>query len=346
MEYNANIVEQVLDPELILQFPPEQIQQSFFWESRFPSRTIQGSKYEFELDQDTRVTMARFHALNSNTDLDQRTGRETAYGTLGYLKRERSLNEDDLLMLAAPVSDIAFRQARDNAYNDSWAMIQACRERVEAVRAEVVTTGKLVIDENGYKAEYDFGIPEENKNKELQWNDPKTDILQDVLEICDDVENNGQGIRPAYMIVANKTIQKLLANEKLRSAMFGVNSAIYPTQATLNAAFQSWGLPQIVRYNDTARFANANNTGFVEKRLMDEDQVIFIPEGPLGETIYGTTPEEVNARIGGDVLSRSNNIVLQIMAGHDYETQTIKASTRFFVALTRPKQIVLAKITE
>ena len=338
MDYNLNIVEQVLDPDLILKFPPEQVNQSFFWESKFPARTIQGSKYEFVMDQDTRVTMARYHALNSNTDLDSRVGTETMYGTLGYIKRERSLNEDDLLMLAAPITDIAFRQARDNAYNDSWAMIQACRERVEATRAEVVTTGKITIDENGYKAEYDFGIPEENK-KDFKWNDPKTDILEDILDTCDQIENNGQGIRPAYMIVANKTIKMLLSNEKLRSAMFGVNSAIYPTQATLNSYFAQWGLPQLVRYNDTARFANANNTGYEEKRLMGEDQVIFIPEGPLGETIYGTTPEEVNARIGGDVLSRSNNIVLQRMASHDYETQTIKASTRFFVTLTRPKQM-------
>lgn len=345
MNYNLNIVDEILNPSLILKYPPEKVDNSFFFESRFPSKTIEGSKYEFTQDNQQRVTMARFHALNSNTDLDSREGIETSYGKLGYIKRERSLNEDDLLMLAAPISDIAFRQARDNAYNDAWAMVQSCRQRVEATRAEVITTGKLVIDENGFKAEYDFGVPEENRI-DFKWDDGKADILQDIMETCDMIENNGQNIRPAYMLVSNKTINRFLANEKLRSAMFGVNAAIYPTQATLNSQLASWGLPRLVRYNATARYANEDNTGYVDKRLMDEDAIIMLPEGALGNTIYGTTPEEVNKRLQGVELARRDNTVLQIIPDHDYETQTIKASCRFFVTLNVPKQVVIGKITK
>lgn len=345
MEQTLNILDQYLDPRLIFQYPPANVQMpSFPLASLFPDVVIEGDTYEFSQQLNPQVTVARFHALNSETDLDSREGTQTSFARLGYVKRERSLKEDDLLMLAHPVSDVAIRQAKDSAFNDAWAMINACRLRVEALRSEVLTTGKLVIDENNYKAEYDFGVPDENR-KTFNWSDTKADIFKDLMEICDEIENNGQDIRPAYMFVSTKTVNRLLSDEKIRSAMFGVNAALIPNLNTLNATFNSWGLPTLVKYNQFMNFANANNTGYERKRLMDEDTIVLIPDGPIGNTVYGTCPEEVNARLSGVTLTKSDNVVLQIIPGHDYETQTIKASTRPFVSLNLPQQLVIGSIT-
>lgn len=343
---NLNLLEKTLDPNSIFDYSVGLQQRKYFWESLFPVKEIEGSKYEFQQQDDTIVTMARFHALNSETDLDSRIGQEVSYGTLGYVKRERVLDEDDLLTLAQPVTNTAYKNALLSAYDDGNAMITACKEKFEAVRAQVATTGKLVVeDENGFSCDYDFGVPDENR-KTFNWaGNAKADILKDIMQVCDEIENNGQNTRPAYMVVSSKTIAMLLENEKLRSAMFGVNSAIMPTQATLNAQLQSWGLPQIVRYNEYGMFPTPDNSGAVKKRLMDEDAIIMLPQGPIGNLILGTTPEEVNKRLQGVEVTKRNGIVLQVIPGHDTESQVIKASARFFVSLSRPKQIVIGKIT-
>lgn len=316
-----------------------------FWEGKFPSVTVAGNKYDFLQDEiETDVTMARFHPFNSPTDLDQRRGSKVSTATLGYLKRERALEEEAMLLLAQPGNDAAINQAIRMAYNDADAMIRSIEARVEQLRAEVVTTGKLVIDENGYKDEYDFHIPDENK-KTFNWNAGGAKILDDIFNLCDEIENNGQDTRPAYMVCSTKTINLLLNDELIREAMFGVNSAILPNAATLNAQLQAWGLPQIVKYNNHAFFSNANNTGSEKKRLLPEDEVLFIPEGPLGNTVWGLTPEEANSFRTGEQLTKRNNIVLQVLGGHDPENMITKASARVFVTLAVPKRIAIGTIT-
>lgn len=319
-----------------------------FWEGKFPSVTVSGKYFDFKQDEvDSEVTMARFHPFNAETDQDWRDGVKVSKAELGYLKRERTLDEEALLLLAYPGNDAAVRQAIETAYRDGDAMIRSIESRVEQLRAQVATTGKIQINENGYTASYDFHIPAKQRY-DLKWNDPSAKILDDIMNICDEIENNGQDTRPAYMVVSSKTINLLLNNERIREAMFGVNSAIRPNAATLNSQFASWGLPQLVKYNAHGRFPNSENSrnGSVNrKRLMDENKVIFIPDGPLGNTVWGTTPEEANAYRTGETLTKQNNIVLQVLGEHDPESMVTKASARVFVTLGVPKRMGIGTIT-
>lgn len=336
-----------ITPSNIFDYSYTQPRQPFFWEGKFPSVVVSGKTFDFLQDEiESEVTMARFHAFNAETDLDWRIGAKVSQATLGYLKRERIIEEEAMLLLAQPGNDTALRQAITRAYNDGDAMIRAIESRVEQLRAEVATTGKLVIDENGYKDAYDFNIPEENRI-ELKWGaDSGAKIIDDIGMICDQLENNGQDTRPAYMICSTKTINRLLCDEFIREAMFGVNSAILPNATTLNSQFVSWGLPRIVRYNNHALFANKENTANEKRRLMPEDEVLFIPEGPLGNTVWGLTPEEANAFRTGQTLTKRNNIVLQVLGHHDTEEMVVKASARVFVTLAVPKRIAIGTIQE
>lgn len=339
------LFQDAITPENMFDYTYSKPLQPGFWEGKFPSVVISGKDYEFSQDEiDSEVTMARFHPFNAETDIDQRIGMKVSKATLGYLKRKRTIEEEAMLLLAESNKDESIRRAIQLSYNDSDAMIRSILTRVEQMRAEVVTTGKLVINENGYSDEYNFNIPDENK-KTFDWTSPDADIIGDIENLCDLIENNGQDTRPSYMVVSTKTIRLLLNNEKIRQSIFGVNAGMPPNQVQLNDLMEKQGLPRLVKYNLTAKFADADNIGYVKKRLMPENEVLFIPEGPLGNTVWGTTPEEVNAFVSGQQLTKRNNIVLQITGKHDTESMEVKASARAFVTLSVPKRIGIGTIS-
>lgn len=131
-----------------------------------------------------------------------------------------------------------------------------------------------------------------------KWNAPTTsDPLTDIDTAIDAVEAYS-GTKPAYMIVSKQTMTYLKQNDKVKSAILAQNATanVLITEARVKEIIESqFGIKVIVyakQYKDEA--------GNVQKFFKD-GYATLIPEGALGKTWYGTTPEEADLMAKADV---------------------------------------------
>lgn len=337
----SSYIKDALQPKNFTDYIQDIPEIDFYWARKFPSRKIQGNKLDIFRTQKKRPVRARIHALDAATDVDNREGYSSETQTLGYIKRERLIREEDLDILAAPRSDAEAAMALDNMYSDGLDMRQSCEYTLEYWRAMAVE-GELKSTDNNTSIDIKYPIPKDNF-VDWQWSSPDKSKLDLLFEICEKLEDNDDGVRPSIMVMRSKQRAALLEDEKIRSALFGVNAAQIPTPQDLNNFLQRQGLPRIDVYNKKFREEDLKTGRIVTKPYLAEDKIILIPDGNLGETIFGTTPEERNA--GPNVTVTNNGFfTMQIGKTHDTEGQWIKCSARPTITLEVPNQIAIATV--
>ena len=122
-----------------------------------------------------------------------------------------------------------------------------------------------------------------------KWTDvTNSDPMADVSEAQDAVEEL-TGDRPSIMIVSKKTMNLLKQNAKIRSAVLAQNTTanIFMTDARVKELFSTELGINIIVY--TKKFKKEDGT---VSNFYPDGFATLIPEGPLGNTWYGTTPEE------------------------------------------------------
>ena len=122
-----------------------------------------------------------------------------------------------------------------------------------------------------------------------KWSDVEnSDPLEDVSNGLDSVEAK-TGERPSVMIVSRQTMNYLKKNKKIKSAILAQNvtANIFMDDARVNELFSSELGVNIIVYAKQYK----NEDGVVSKFYPDGFATL-IPSGALGNTWYGTTPEE------------------------------------------------------
>lgn len=167
-------------------------------------------------------------------------------------------------------------------------------------------TPKIAIDENGEKYDYGYdpdGSFHANNFIELttatdKWNDATNcDPIDDLRQIMDKIEES-TGVRPTRAIMSRKTFNYLVASAKVRQALLAQNTTanVYMTEPIVKSIFsQILGL-NIGIYTKVYKDGSGNSHSFYP-----DDMVTLLPEGTLGTTWYGTTPEEADQMALADV---------------------------------------------
>ena len=122
-----------------------------------------------------------------------------------------------------------------------------------------------------------------------QWNDTEnSDPLDDVNVALDSVEAV-TGERPTIMIVSRKTMDYLKKNAKIKSAILAQNvtANVLMTDARVKEIFSNELGINIIVYSKQYK----NESG-VATKFYPDGYATLIPSGSLGNTWYGTTPEE------------------------------------------------------
>lgn len=341
MPINYNILEDQLTPESIFDYDREVNTRTYDLEGLFDYKTIQGKWYDFTQNRGNKVMVSRYHPLNAPTDLVSRPQIEVSRAQLAYTKIEIGLDEDDLLNFTAPRTDAEFEMAQRKIYDDSSNLLTSVREKREFQRAQILSTGHLKVNENGYVADFDFGIPKENFI-EFDWTKSKSKI-QDIMGVVDQLANNDDRVSPSTMIMSPEIVSAILLDEEFRSVLATYNNVNYITQADVNAWLSRMGLPAIYKYDRSFYVPDSTLSTGTDERPM-AGKIIFIPGGSLGDRVNGTTPEEAARITDGVQTAKQDDIVLQRFAKHDPEAEYVKAASRFFHTISVPKQIAIVDV--
>lgn len=128
------------------------------------------------------------------------------------------------------------------------------------------------------------------------------DPLTDFRTAMDKVEE-ATGTRPSVAIVSRKTFNYLLANAKIKSAILAQNPTanIFMTDGILKAFLQAQLGLDVIIY--TKKYKDESGTAH---QFYPDDMCTLIPDGALGSTWYGTTPEERSGMGSGSKISIVN----------------------------------------
>ena len=167
------------------------------------------------------------------------------------------------------------------------SLIASTGVTLERMRMEALTTGTITLSSNGQSYEYDYEVPADQKlTVSKSWSDPDADIIGDIQSYIDLMKAKGVTITRA---ICNSTVIKgMVKNTAMKNAIYVfAGGTVNLTQANVRSYIEA---------QTGIRFAIYDNVWVDESgtphKYVPDGTVVFIPDGTLGYTNLGTTPEE------------------------------------------------------
>ncbi|MEK5070262.1 major capsid protein [Sporosarcina sp. FSL K6-1508] len=198
-------------------------------------------------------------------------------------------------LLATNLSE-AYKSIVNNIYDDVTTLIKGAEVQPERMIMQLLSSGKIGITANRVNLDYDYGMKDDHKETLLagaKWSDPASTPIPDIMRWQDEVEEN-TGSRPTNAVMTRKTFGYLLAHKSIRLDMNPLGGQnIIMTDAMLKQYLQTQLGLSIAVYNKKYRAEDNTLHNFYP-----DDHFTLFPDGALGNTYYGTTPEESDLMTG------------------------------------------------
>ena len=277
--------------------------QPYLGEGLFPAKKKMGLDLKWiKTSKGLPVSLApsNFDAVST---LRSRDGFKMTETEMAFFRESMLIDENDEqeIMRVQDTADPYARQVLEKIFDDANRLIDGARVVPERMIMQLLAptdgTPKISIQADGVTYAYNYdpnNTYKTNNFAELtsptdKWSDTtNSDPLDDVSNAIDSVEAN-TGERPEIMIVSKQTMNYMKQNAKIRSAILAQNSTanIFMTDARVQEIFNTELGIKIIVYTKQYK----KEDGSVAKFYPD-GYATLIPNGTLGNTWYGTTPEE------------------------------------------------------
>ena len=286
---------------------------------------------------------ATIHAFDSESEIASREGFKEVSEKIALIKRKIGVNEELLLQLnSAREASPVYQNVIDTVYNDIDNMVNAVRTRVERMRYEVLSTGKITVDENNTKFVVDYGLQDDQKeNVATKWSETDADPLTDIEKWVDLMVTKGS--LPTRVLTSRKVLGVLRRNKVLQNAILGRERVL--TLSELNTFLEAQDLPIIGTEDRVYRVQNANGT-YSAHRYFADNKFVLLPDGALGRTVHGPTPEEIRLANNPavDMTSVGNIIAMVYDETIDPVATYTKAVTTALPSFEAADQVFIADV--
>ena len=227
--------------------------------------------------------IALVHALDSEARIGDRPNYEEIKEELFLIKEKINQGEELRKKIKDMGMDSGERSIINAIYDDISNLIARVLTAFERRACELLSTGKITIDENGAKRAVDYKLDKDNKVDFIGWNDPKHDIFADLNSLK--VKSKNKIVR---MIISSKVMGYILTNEALID--FATKSLELVTEDYAKRYISAkLGIDIVV---DDRTFKKSYNEK-TEYRFFDEMTVISLTtRGEVGKTFMTSTPAQ------------------------------------------------------
>lgn len=229
-------------------------------------------------------------AFDTRAPLRDRIGLEEIKTDMPFFKEAMLIREKDrqqLLQVLQTGNQEYINMVTERIFNDEKSLVDGAVSQEERLRMQLLTQGKIAVTANGVNLEYDYGTPEENKlTAATPWTDATAKVGQEILGWI--MEARASGINVTRALTNSSTVIKLMDNDQIAKEIGGGNGNIVSPSLISQWFASKLGIELIVYdavYQDEA--------GQVNKYVPD-GVFTLLPDGQLGETVFGTTPEEAD----------------------------------------------------
>lgn len=223
-------------------------------------------------------------------------------------------------------------------FDDIISLIEASYISLERMRMELLTTGALTLSSNGQSYSYDFGVAEDQKKEvSTSWSNANADIIGDITEYVEEMKAKGVNITRA---ICNSSVAKnFRTNAAIKNAVyvFAGGTVNVTTARALDYIYNETGVRFYVYDN-----VYVNEAGNAVKYVAN-DTVVLLPEGTLGFTHIGVTPEESDLMnsLNANVSVNGNGIAITTYGTADPVNVETKVSMVALPSFERANEIVI-----
>lgn len=313
----------------------------------FPDQKTQHFKAEYLrlAGGDQLPTMALIHALDTEAHIASRPALSRV--TVEKLFIKEKINQTESQQMALDNGVYADDDLVQFVYNDWARLAENVRCRTEVAKMEVLSTGKMTINENGLKFNVDFGVPSTNTTFTIDLSTPDKDALGQLQKIVDAAADKGFTI--TGMVTSGAVVSKLKANAGISKAVYGgAGAGALVSNTQLASVFEDLFKFSDIRTNDV-RYNLEDKAGKkTAKRFYPQDKISFLATyngvQNFGIGLWGVTPEERQLGPWTD-KSAEQYITLTQWTEPDPVAVWSKASGLFVPVMPNPEGLFIATAT-
>lgn len=307
---------EIFDQKGIINYLKDRVYPTYMGTELFPEEKRDELKFD-ELSEGSNIpVIASVTAFDAEAEIGTREAQERSM-ELALIKRKMQLKEEEIIKILHPRTNVEKKQLINRVYADVDNLVMSVIARIELMRMEIVSKGTVTLSENDLTAVLDYGIPDDHKAVNVNWDAENSDPISDIMTWF-----NKLGTKPSRVITSNTVLAKLTRHPNVVAALYGNGAKRIATVGELNTYLESLGLPKIYTNDETYRKQLKNGT-YETKRFFPENCFSLIPGETLGKTIYGPTAEEVRLSTKPEIDVEAIGKILAMM----YEESTDPVST-------------------
>ena len=257
-------------------------------------------------------------AFDAKATLRDRIGFDKIDTEMPFFREAMRIGEkerQELLKLQENANDQYIMPLLNQIYDDRAQLVASADVIPERMIMQLLSSGTIRITANRQDYNYNYGFSAEHQETltgTALWTHADSTPLQDIMAWMDTVEQD-TGSRPTRAITSRKVWQALMEHASIRLDMnpLGGQNVIMTDTMLRQYLLTKIGLTVSVY---TKRYQLLDGSTHL---FYPEDFFTLIPEGNLGNTWYGTTPEEA------DLMSGATSAEVQII-GTGVALTTIK----------------------
>ncbi len=316
-------------------------EQPLLGETLFPAVREIGIKLEWIKGAKNQPVGLRLAAYDTKAIRRDRQGFEESSTKMPFFKESMYIDEElrqNLNTLMQTNNEQMINQILTKIFDDEITLVKAARVTLERMRMEALTAGTVTLGSNGQAYSYEYGVPADQKvDVTTVWSDPNADIIGDITKFVEDMKAKGVVITRA---VCNSSVAKnFRTNNALKNAIYVfANGTVNVTTArALDYIYNETGI-SIYVYDDVY----VNESGQAVKYVPD-NTLVLMPEGTLGNTHFGVTPEEsdLSNSLKAEVSIIENGVAVTTYGTEDPVNVETKVSMVALPSFERANEIVI-----
>lgn len=267
----------------------------FLGETLFPNKKKLGLDLSWIKGSKGLPVELKLSSFDAKTVMRDRIGFSEVITEMPFFKEGAYIDErlrQELNKVMESNNKLYIETILNQIFDTEMGLLDGAKVVRERMRMQLLSSGVINIASNGQEYTYDFGVPSENKhtisNETEKWSDlENSNPIEDLIKWADDVEDR-TGTRPTRAIMTSKTFNYIVKNKALAKSIYITNNGLgIVTDAMVLDAIKELAGITVVTYNK--RFTDTNGA---QKAYFPDNVVSLFPDGDLGSTWFGTTPEE------------------------------------------------------
>lgn len=350
-------------PKMIKAYIEEQWENKipYLGETLFPTKKKAG--LNLKMIKGAKGAPAALMPSSFDTDVTfrERIGFELLETEMPYFKEAYSLNEtqrQELLKLQeAAENNTDLTSMIGLMYDDAGELLDAAEVTAEWMRMQAVSTGKIAIVANETNLEYDYRVPAANfktiTGTTDKWDHANATIIDDIDGWKEQIRE-ATGVEPTIAICNSSVFKSMFKNTQIKNQFNNFSGqGTHLTRKMIRQFFlDNLGIALVVYDKVFKAPEYDSSTGKLKKTLktmkfFPDDKFVLLPEGFLGNTWYGTTPEEadLNARVAdADVALVDNKIAVTQYTQKDPVKVITKVSQVCLPSFEAGDQVIIATV--